>query len=86
MNGHKCTYRTQWNEDKINAVVKEVIRKLVNNPKFRNEIQKYIGNSIDTKELDREHDGLKERFMQVTGAKNKLVAQIHCKVLCRVWL
>lgn len=26
VNGHKCTYRKQWNEDKINASVEEVIR------------------------------------------------------------
>ena len=76
VNGHKCTYRKQWNEDKINAAVEEVIRKLVNNPKFKTEIQKHIGNSIDTAELDREHDGLKEQLKQVTGAKNKLASQM----------
>mgnify|MGYP003376549548 CR=1 FL=1 len=42
VNGHKCTYRKQWSEDKINAAVEEVIRKLVNNPKFKTEsIQVY---------------------------------------------
>ena len=76
VNGHKCTYRKQWNEDKINAAVEEVIRKLVNNPKFKTEIQKHIGNSIDTEELDREHTGLQERLKQVTGAKNKLANQM----------
>ena len=76
VNGHKCTYRKQWNEDKINAAVEEVIRKLVNNPKFKEEIQKHIGQSIDTKELDREHTGLQERLKQVTGAKNKLASQM----------
>ena len=35
-----------------------------------------IGNSIDTAELDREHDGLKEQLKQVTGAKNKLASQM----------
>ncbi len=53
-----------------------VIRKLVNNPKFKTEIQKHIGNSIDTQELDREHAGLQERLKQVTGAKNKLASQM----------
>ncbi len=65
VNGHKCTYRKQWSEDKINAAVEEVIRKLVNNPKFKTEIQKHIGNSIDTQELDREHDGLKEQLSRL---------------------
>ena len=76
VNGHKCTYRKQWNEDKIDAAVEEVIRKLVNNPKFKEEIQKHVGNSIDTQELDREHTGLQERLKQVTGAKNKLANQM----------
>lgn len=76
MNGHKCTYRKQWNEDKINSAVEEVIRKLVQNPKFESEIRKRIGNSIDTAELDREHDGLTEQLKQLTKAKNKLRAQM----------
>ncbi len=76
VNGHKCTYRKQWNEDKINAAAEEVIRKLVNNPKFKTEIQKYIGQSIDTQKLDREHDDLKEQLKQVKGAKNKLASQM----------
>lgn len=76
VDGHKCTYRKQWNEDKINAAVEEVIRKLVKNPKFESEIRKRIGNSIDTAELDREHDGLTEQLKQLTKAKNKLAAQM----------
>ena len=56
--------------------MEEVIRKLVNNPKFKTEIQKHIGQSIDTQELDREHTGLQERLKQVTGAKNKLANQM----------
>lgn len=72
VNGHKCTYRKQWSEDKINAAVEEIIQNLVNNPKFKTEIQKRIGNSIDTQELDREYEGLQEKRKQVTGAKNQL--------------
>ena len=76
MNGHKCTYRKQWNEDKINAAVEEVICKLVNNPKFKEAIQKHIDSSIDTQELDREYTGLQGRLKQVTGVKNKLADQM----------
>ena len=49
-----------------------MIRKLVNNPKFKTEIQKHIGQRIDTQELDREHTGLQECLKQVIEAKNKL--------------
>ena len=76
VDGHRCTYKRQWNEDKINAAVEEIIRKFVNNPKFEEEIRKQIGGSIDTSELDREYDGLKDRLSQTTGAKNKLANQM----------
>ena len=65
-------YKKQLNHDDV----EEVIRKLVNNPKFKTEILKHIGQSIDTQELDREHTGLQERLKQVIGAKNKLANQM----------
>ena len=71
VDGHRCTYKRQWNEDRINAAVEEIIRKFVKNPKFEQEIRKQIGSSIDTSELDREYDGLKDRLSQTTGAKNR---------------
>ena len=76
MNGHRCTYKRQWNEDRINAAVEEIIRKFVKNPKFEQEIRKQIGSSIDTSELDREYDGLKDRLSQTTVAKNRVADQM----------
>ena len=82
VDGHRCTYKRQWNEDRINAAVEEIIRKFVTNPKFEEEIRKQIGGSIDTSELEREYDGLKDRLNQTTGAKNKLADQMdHLSVL-----
>ena len=40
MNGHRCDYHKQWSEDKVNNAVEEVIRKLVQNPKFEEAIRK----------------------------------------------
>ena len=71
VDGHRCTYKRQWNEDRINAAVEEIIRKFVKNPKFEQEIRKQIGSSIDTSELDRKYDGLKDRLSQTTGAKKQ---------------
>ena len=68
VDGHRCTYKRQWNEDRINAAVEKIIRKFVKNPKFEREIRKQIGSSIDTSELDRKYDGLKDRLSQTTGA------------------
>ena len=76
VDGHRCTYKRQWNEDRINAAVEEIIRKFVKNPKFEQEIRKQIGSCIDTSELDREYDGLKDRLNQTTGAKNRLADQM----------
>lgn len=56
--------------------MEEVICKLVNNPKFKEAIQKHIDSSIDTQELDREYTGLQGRLKQVTGVKNKLADQM----------
>ena len=53
-----------------------MICKLVNNPKFKEAIQKHIDSSIDTQELDREYTGLQGRLKQVTGVKNKLADQM----------
>ena len=62
--------------NRINAAVEEIIRKFVKNPKFEQEIRKQIGSSIDTSELDKEYDGLKDRLSQTTGAKNRLADQM----------
>ena len=50
VDGHKCGYRKQWSEEKINNAVEEVIRKLVKNPKFEEAILNKIGSRIDTEE------------------------------------
>ena len=76
IDGHHCTYKKQWNEDKVNDAVAEIIGKLVNNQKFENEIRTKIGNSLDTKDLEKEHTNLKEQLKQLQGAKNKLASQM----------
>ena len=76
VDGLRCTYKKQWNEDRVNAAVEEIVRKFVKNPKFEQEIRKQIGSSINTSELAREYDGLKDRLNQTTGAKNRLADQM----------
>ncbi len=76
INGHKCDYRRQWSEEKIDNAVAEIISKLVNNKKFEQEIRKRIGASIDTAELDQEYANKKEQLKQLDGAKKKLSEQM----------
>lgn len=42
VDGHHCDYKKQWSEDKVNAAVEEIIRKLVQNPKFAEAIRKRL--------------------------------------------
>ena len=77
VDGHNCNYRKQWSEDKVNDAVAEVIRKLVQNPKFETAIREKIGTQIDTAELETELEGLQKQLRQLSGAKDRLGQQIR---------
>ena len=70
VDGHKCGYRKQWSEEKINNAVEEVIRKLVKNPKFEEAILNKIGSRIDTEEIEKEIEGVENNIEEV---KNRLL-------------
>ena len=70
VDGHKCGYRKQWSEEKINNAVEEVIRKLVKNPKFEEAILNRIGSRIDTEEIEKEIEGMENNIEEV---KNRLL-------------
>ena len=76
VDGHKCGYRKQWSEEKINNAVEEVIRKLVKNPKFEEAILNKIGSRIDTEEIEKEIERLEKQHRQLTGAKGRLGQQM----------
>ena len=76
VDGHNCSYRKQWSEDKVNDAVEEVIRRLVQNPKFEEAILKKIGARIDTSEVEKEIEELEKQHRQLTGAKNRLGQQM----------
>ena len=76
VDGHKCGYRKQWSEEKINNAVEEVIRKLVKNPKFEEAILNKIDSRIDTEEIEKEIEGLEKQHRQLTGAKARLGQQM----------
>jgi len=56
--------------------VEEVIRKLVQNPKFEKAILNKIGSRIDTEEIEKEIEGLEKQHRQLTGAKARLGQQM----------
>ena len=76
INGHRCGYKKQWKQEKIDGAVEEVIRKLVQNPKFEQAIRQKIGARIDTDELETELEQLRKKLWQLNGAKSKLGQQM----------
>ncbi len=76
VDGQLCTYRNQWKQSDLNDAVAEIIKKLVQNPKFEEAICKKINTSIDTSELEAEIEALRKQQRQCEGAKNKLGQQM----------
>lgn len=76
VDGHNCSYRKQWSEDKVNEAVAEVIKKLVQNPKFEEAMREKIGSRIDITELRTEMEGLERQLRQLEGAKSRLGQQM----------
>lgn len=76
VNDHKCGYKRQWKQELVDNAVEEVIRKLVNNPKFEEAIRQKIGAQIDTKELEAELTQFHKQLRQLNGAKTKLGQQM----------
>ena len=76
VDGHRCNYKKQWAQDKVNAAVEEVIKKLVQNPKFEQAIREKIGAKIDTGELEADIESLRKKLRQLNGAKTKLGQQM----------
>lgn len=72
VNGHQCDYRKQWNQTVIDDAVAELIRSLVQNPKFEEAIRKKINSKVDITELQADLDSLRKKLRQLDGAKNKL--------------
>lgn len=74
--GHKCTYRKQINEEKLDSAVIEVISKIVSNPKFADMMQKKINMKVDTTTLDAEIANYQKQLTQVYGIKRSLQTQM----------
>lgn len=72
VNGHRCDYRKQWNQTVIDDAVAELIRSLVQNPKFEEAIRAKINSKVDTAELQTELDSLRKQLRQISGATDKL--------------
>ena len=62
--GHKCDYKKQISEDKLDKAVIEVLSKLVSNKKFAGLIRSKIDMEVDTTALDQEIAALEKDLRQ----------------------
>lgn len=78
MQGHRCTYNKQLQEEKLDSAVAEVISKLVSNPKFADMMKKKINIKTDTSEVDKEIANYQKQLSQYIGTKRSIENQIDC--------
>lgn len=76
VDGHRCDYRKQWGQSKIDNAVAEIITKLVQNPRFSEAIKQKINSKVDTAELEKQLENLKKEHKQSEGAIKKLGQQL----------
>ena len=71
LDGHKCTYKKQIHQERVNSEVEEFISKIVKNPKFE-AIKQKLNARIDTAEIETEIETLNKKLRQLNMAKEKL--------------
>ena len=76
VDGHRCDYRKQWGQSKIDNAVAEIITKLVQNPRFSEAIKQKINSKVDTAELEKQLENLKKEHKQSEGAIKKIGQQL----------
>lgn len=74
--GHKCDYHKQWSEEKVDGAVAEIIKNLVNNPRFSDVIKTKINTKVDTSEAENELANVKKQLKQYIGTKDKIISQL----------
>lgn len=74
--GHKCSFKKQIHQDKLNAAVEEIIKRIVKNSQFDSAIKVKLDKSIDIDSLEVEAGMIRKHIRQLTVAKEKLGAQM----------
>ena len=74
--GHKCDYRKQISEVKLDAAVAEVIRKLVSNKKFAGLMREKINMEVDTSTLDQEIAAHEKTLRQCYSNKDAILTDL----------
>ena len=74
--GHKCDYRKQVSETKLDGAVVEVLRKLVSNKKFAGMMREKINMEVDTSVLDQEISAQEKTLRQSYLNKDAILSDL----------
>ena len=74
--GHKCDYRKQVSETKLDGAVIEVLRKLVSNKKFAGMMREKINMEVDTSALDQEISAQEKTLRQSYLNKDAILSDL----------
>lgn len=74
--GHKCDYRKQVSETKLDEAVIEVLRKLVSNKKFAGMMREKINMEVDTTALDQEISAQEKTLRQSYLNKDAILSDL----------
>ena len=74
--GHKCSFSKQIREELLDEAVKEVIVKLVSNPKFADMMQKKINMKVDTDEIDKELESIEKELRRHILKKDRIIEEL----------
>ena len=74
--GHRCSFRTNLEQTEIDRYVAAIISAMVHDKQFEQAIQKKIGTAVNTDDLEREQDAVKDRLRQMLATKTRLENQM----------
>ena len=70
--GHYCDYKGQLSENRVDAVVFDIVSSIVRTPAFVKALEERIAKSSDTKELEARLANIESHLAEVTARKDKL--------------
>ena len=74
--GHSCEFRTNIEQTELNNMVAKIISAMVKDSRFSDSIKKKIGSAVDTKNMEKQLDGLQAQLKQTLGTKSRLEHQM----------
>ncbi len=74
--GHRCSFRTNLEQTEIDRYVAAIISAMVHDKQFEEAIQKKIGTAVNTDDLEKELDAVKNQLRQMLATKTRLETQM----------